>query len=122
MAHARYQQKCAICKKNMVQMFSTRQFPICSACQMKGLEEPITDPTFKKLFDIPTELYQQSYFLRSIKENYIRFGSLTEKQIEAFKKAVKDMKEGKKEEKVAHSEVPAAPADTPIRSSRPPKK
>ena len=98
MAKVRYQQKCGICKKNMVQMFSTRQFPICTSCQMKQLDQPIDDPVFKKMFGIPKEYYEQSYFLRNIKENYIRFGSLSEKQIEAFKKAVDDLKKGKKED------------------------
>ena len=32
-------------------------------------------------------------FLRDIKINYLRFGKLSERQIEAFKKVVKKMKE-----------------------------
>ena len=46
----------------------------------------------KKMFDIPIELYQKNSFLRNIKSNYIKYGSLTEKQIEAFKKVVADLK------------------------------
>ncbi len=49
----------------------------------------------KKMFDIPKSLYEQSSFLRNIKESYLRFDSLTEKQIEAFKKTVKELEEGK---------------------------
>ncbi|PIN73243.1 hypothetical protein COV20_03360 [Candidatus Woesearchaeota archaeon CG10_big_fil_rev_8_21_14_0_10_45_16] len=102
MAEAKYKQRCAICKNNMVEMFSRQQFPICVDCQMKRLEEPIKDPVMKKMFDIPVEFYKKNYFLRKIKESYIRFGSLTEKQVEAFKKTVKEMKAektGKKPEK-----------------------
>jgi hypothetical protein len=48
----------------------------------------IKDPQMQKMFSIPEELYQQSSFLRSIKINYLKYGKLTEKQIDAFKKAV----------------------------------
>ena|SRR3989344_3726888 len=106
MSRVRFQQKCALCKKNMVQMFSSRQFPVCTPCQMKQLDEPITEPEYQALFNIPKELYEQSSFLRSIKENYIRFGSLTDKQKEVFKRVAKEMKEGKKEEKVDTSPEP----------------
>jgi len=48
----------------------------------------------KKLFDIPEKFYQENLFLRNIKSNYLRFGKLSDKQIEAFKKTVEKMKEG----------------------------
>ena len=121
MARVRFQQKCALCKKNMVQMFSSRQFPVCTPCQMKQLDEPITEPEYKKLFDISKEFYEQSSFLRSIKENYIRFGSLSEKQKEVFKRVAKEMKEGKTEEKAASPQVPTAPTSAPARG-RPARK
>ena len=89
---ALYKQKCAICKKNFVLM-SGSGFPICYDCQKDELKGEIKDPEMKKLFDIPEELYKKSYFLRSIKINYLKFGKLTEKQIDAFKKAVKELKE-----------------------------
>lgn len=111
MSRVRFQQKCALCKKNMVQMFSSRQFPVCTPCQMKQLDEPITEPEYQALFNIPKELYEQSSFLRSIKENYIRFGSLTDKQKEVFKRVAKEMKEGKKEEKVADNGPKEAPSE-----------
>jgi len=98
MATPKYKQRCAVCKKNMVLMFSRKQFPLCTECHLKRLEEPITDPVFKEMFDLPRKFYEDSYFLRNIKENYLRFGALSEKQIEAFKKAVKEMKSGKREE------------------------
>ncbi|MBI4152341.1 hypothetical protein HY495_01410 [Candidatus Woesearchaeota archaeon] len=97
MPRPRFKQRCAICKKNMVMMYSSRQFPICAECHMKRISDPVTEPPYKKLFDIPREFYEKSMFLRNIKEAYQRFGSLTEKQISAFKKAVKDMKNPKKE-------------------------
>ncbi len=53
----------------------------------------IKDPKMKKLFDIPDEYYQKNSFLRSIKINYLRYESLSEKQIEAFKKTVKNLKD-----------------------------
>ena len=93
----KYKQRCALCKKNMVLMYSARQFPICVDCHMKQLNEPVEDPTYKKLFDIPVELYRQSSFLRNIKGSYLRYHSLTEKQIEVFKKTVSDLKKGKPE-------------------------
>ena len=55
---------------------------------MKG---EITDPKMKKLFDVPLRLYEENSFLRSIKINYLRYGSLTERQVEAFKKAVEKL-------------------------------
>ena len=57
------------------------------------MEGEIKDPKMKKMFDIPEEFYKKNMFLRSIKINYLRFGKLSEKQIEAFKKTVKKMKE-----------------------------
>ena len=98
MAKPRYKQKCAICKDKMVTIFSYKQFPKCSDCEMKEIDKPIKDAKMKKLFDIPREFYIENYFLRNIKNSYIRFGNLSEKQIEAFKKSVKEMKAGPKKE------------------------
>ncbi|MBI2662283.1 hypothetical protein HYX11_02380 [Candidatus Woesearchaeota archaeon] len=99
MATPKYQQRCGLCKKNMVMMFSRKQFPICTDCQMKQIDQPIEDPEYKKFFDIPEKFYKESYFLRNIKSSYIRFGSITENQRDAFLKTVVDMKKGKKETK-----------------------
>jgi hypothetical protein len=87
-----YKQRCARCKKNMVLITGRNQFPICYDCQKAELQGDIKDPKMKKLFKISEEYYKQSGFLRSIKSNYLRFGQLSEKQIEFFKKAVKEMK------------------------------
>ena len=92
MARVRYKQKCAMCKQDWVEMFSGRQFPICVKCHMKRINQEIKSPKYKKLLDIPNKLYEKSAFLRNIKETYLRFDSLTPKQIEAFKKTVKDLK------------------------------
>jgi len=103
----RFKQKCAVCKKNMVVMYSARQFPICSECQMKQINKPVTDPKYKELFDIDLKLYEMSTFLRNIKQSYLRYDSLTERQVEAFKKAVEDLKKPreKKEEKPIEIEI-----------------
>lgn len=95
MATPKYQQRCGLCKKNMVQMFSTKQYPVCTECNLKQINQPIDDPEYKKFFDIPEKFYKESYFLRKIKESYIRFGSISDKQKEAFQNTVKEMKSGK---------------------------
>ena len=92
MSYIKFKQKCALCKINMVEMFSSRQFPICSPCQMKRINQEITNPEFKQFFNIDISLYEKSSFLRNIKEAYLRYGSLTDRQREAFLKAVEDVK------------------------------
>ncbi len=77
----------------MVLITGRNQFPICYECQKPELQKEIKDPKMKKMFDIPEELYKKSGFLRSIKSNYLRYGKLTDKQIEFFKKTVKEMTE-----------------------------
>lgn len=94
---ATYQQKCIKCKKNYVTVSSwkSKKYVLCYDCEKGELEGEIKDPKMKKMFDIPEELYKKSLFLRDIKKNYLRFGQLTEKQVEAFKKTVEKMKEEK---------------------------
>ncbi|MBW2986009.1 hypothetical protein KY333_01430 [Candidatus Woesearchaeota archaeon] len=96
---ARFKQKCAKCKQNWVLITWKQRFPICYECQKPEMQGEIKDPAMKKMFKIPEEFYKENMFLRSIKVNYLRFGQLSEKQIEAFKKTVKKMKEKAKEEK-----------------------
>jgi hypothetical protein len=98
MPRPRFKQKCAMCKEDWVIMYSARQFPICIKCHMKKIDKEVKDPAMKKLLDIPNDLYEKSLFLRKIKEAYLMWDKLSEKQIEAFKKAVKDIKEGKSKE------------------------
>ena len=86
-----YKEKCFVCKKNMVLISSRRQKAVCIGCQFRGVDDkPITDPTMKQLFDIDPKLYERSYFLRDIKAKYLRFGSLTEKQVDVFRKVAQE--------------------------------
>ena len=91
---ASYKHKCMLCNKNYVLADWRTKFPICYDCEKHELTGNVKDPKMRELFDIPEEYYKTSSFLRSIKKNYLRFGDLTEKQIEAFKKVVDDL--GKK--------------------------
>jgi hypothetical protein len=63
---------------------------------MKDISDEITDPKWKKFFDIDPALYEKSSFLRSIKRNYLRQGTLTTKQKEMFLKVVKEGAQGPK--------------------------
>ena len=65
-----------------------KQFPVCKECQMKQLKQKITDPYYKKLFDIDPKLYEENDFLRSIKMNYLRFEGLTDRLVDAFKRTI----------------------------------
>ena len=70
---------------------SRGKHPICYNCKKKELGQPVKNPTMKKMFAIPEAFYQEHSFLRSIKLNYLRYGSLTPKQIDAFKKTVAEL-------------------------------
>ncbi|MFC1647913.1 hypothetical protein ACFL1B_00480 [Nanoarchaeota archaeon] len=98
---AKFKQKCGVCKKNYVETSSrNRNFLVCYECHKPDLQGEIKDAKMKKLFNIPQEFYEKNMFLRNIKINYLRYGSLTDKQIEAFKKSVEKMKEEQKAETV----------------------
>lgn len=88
----KYKQKCSRCRKNYVVVTWKTRFPVCYDCEKKDLQGTITDPVMKKLFDIPEDFYKNNAFLRDIKINYLRFGRLSDKQVDAFKKAVEKMK------------------------------
>ena len=92
----RFKQLCQKCKKNMVLVTSKTKFAICYDCQKEDLQGEIKDPKMKKMFDIPEEFYVNNSFLRDIKVKYLRFGSLSDKQIEAFKKTVANLLKEKK--------------------------
>ncbi len=91
----KYKQKCSRCKKNYVPVARIKGYVLCYECQKGELKQEITDPKMKKFFDIPERFYRENAFLRSIKVNYLRYGSLSERQIETFKKAVEKMKTAK---------------------------
>ncbi len=88
---AKYKQRCVLCRKNMVLISNYFQKPFCAQCQMRDFDKPIEDPKFRKMFDIDNRFYVENSFLRDIKSKYIRFGSLTDRQIEAFKRVAKDV-------------------------------
>ena len=92
----RFKQKCMRCKKNYVEVSRNQRYILCYDCQKADITKPIKDPKMKKFFDIPEEFYKDHSFLRSIKVNYLRYGKLSEKQIEAFKKTVEKLKSFKK--------------------------
>lgn len=71
------------------------RFVTCYECQKKQMQGEIKDPKIKKLFDIPEEFYKENSFLRDIKIKYLTYENLTDRQIEAFEKTVKKMKENR---------------------------
>ena len=88
-----FKQKCVRCKKNYVLATSRNSYILCYDCQKSSLEGEITEPAYKKLFDIPEEYYKKNSFLRNIKANYLKYKSLSEAQVAAFEKVVKAIKE-----------------------------
>ena len=76
----------------MVVVSSGNKFPLCYDCQKDELHGEIKNPKMQKFFDIPEEFYKESAFLRSIKINYLKFGKLSDKQIEWFNKVVEELK------------------------------
>jgi hypothetical protein len=89
----KYKQKCFRCKKNYVLATWRSRFVQCYDCEKDQLKGVVKNAKMKKMFAIPEDFYKENSFLRSIKINYLKFGALSEKQIEAFKKAVIKMKE-----------------------------
>jgi hypothetical protein len=89
----KYKKKCIKCKEKYVIVTWKDNYPICYDCQKQELSKEITDPAMKKMFDIPEEFYKENSFLRNIKLNYLRYGRLTDPQIDAFKKTIARMKE-----------------------------
>ena len=90
-----FKQKCNKCKKNFVLTTSRQPYVVCYECSKDSLKGEITDPMYKRLFDIPEEYYKDNAFLRNIKSNYLRYHSLSDKQIEVFKKVVEKIRESK---------------------------
>jgi hypothetical protein len=91
----KFKQKCFKCKTNYVLISSRQRYSICYDCQKIEMKGNIKDPKMKKMFDIPEEFYRKNSFLRDIKIKYIKWKELTEKQVTAFKKVVKELKEEK---------------------------
>ncbi len=100
MPAAQYKQKCIRCRKNYVLVTWRSKNRICYECLKKEMQGEIKDPKMKKLFDLPEQYYMDVPFLCSIRINYLRYGNLTERQIEAFKETVKKYKEKKAGNKI----------------------
>mgnify|MGYP001562870803 FL=1 len=79
----------------MVVVTAKTRFTVCYDCQKDELQGEIKNPKMKDMFNIPEEFYKDSLFLRNIKINYLKFGKLSDKQIEWFKRVVEDMKKTK---------------------------
>ena len=96
-----YKQRCSSCKEKWALVRSRRQkLVVCDECQMKVVTQKVEDKEYTKMFDIPVAWYKDNPFLLSIRYQYSRFESLTERQVEAFKKTVKELKaEAKKPKK-----------------------
>ena len=92
----KYKQKCYRCKSKYVTVRRGQRYAMCYDCQKDELKGTIKDPKMKKLLTIPEKYYKENPFLRDIKINYLRYGKLSEKQIEAFKKVLKQEKEAAK--------------------------
>lgn len=88
----KYKQKCKKCYKNYVVVSGREKYSLCYECQKRHLVGEIKNKKFKNMFDIPEEFYKESLFLRNIKIYYLKYGSLSEKQVKAFKKVAGDMK------------------------------
>lgn len=91
MAYLKFKHKCKICHKEWV-VINRREFPICLKCHIRQIfSEEVTDKKFKFL-NIPKELYEKSRFLRNIRQAYLMYKELSEKQVKAFKKTVSEIK------------------------------
>lgn len=97
----KYKQRCVVCKEKWALVERYRQQPICKDCEKRLLEKPVVDKEYKKMLDINPKFYDESGFLRSIRMNYSRYGYLTDKQKEFFKKVVDELKNPKKKEKAS---------------------
>ncbi len=102
-----YKQKCIVCRKNYAMVTWKDRNPVCTECRMRDINKPIADKKFKKLFDIDKVLYEKSSFLRNIKSSYLRFGGLSDKQVEVFRKVAEELKSGKAKRK-QDREIPEA--------------
>lgn len=88
----KFKQLCNRCKKNYVVITAKQTYVLCYDCQKEDLKKEIKNPKMKKLFNISEQYYKDNSFLRNIKSYYLKFGSLSEKQVEAFKKSAERMK------------------------------
>jgi hypothetical protein len=88
----KYKQICWRCRKNYVAATWRQDYVTCYECQKKEMVGTIKDPKMKRLLNLPEEYYKESSFLRNIKISYLKYGKLTDRQIEVFKEVVKKVK------------------------------
>ena len=94
----KFKQKCKICKKEWV-IVNRREYPICVDCHLKQIfSEEVEDKKFDFL-NQTKEIYAKSRFLRNIRQAYLMYKNLTEKQISAFKDTLEKVKKGDVEQK-----------------------
>ena len=98
MVRVQFKKKCNRCKKNYVLVTNQNTYVECYECQKKELDTPIEDNEMKAFFNIPEDFYRQNAFLRSIKINYHRFKNLSDRQKDAFKRTVEEIKEARKKQ------------------------
>ncbi len=89
----KYKIKCIRCKKNYVLSSYRQRNNTCAECQEKDMQGEVKDPELKKLLDIPEAYYKENNFLRNIKIAALRYGKLTDRQIEVFKDVVQKLKD-----------------------------
>lgn len=114
-----FKKKCMRCNKNYVLATNKTGYVVCFECQEKQMHGEIADPAMKEMFDIPASFYKDSMFLRDIKIKYLQYGSLSERQVEAFKNTVERFKEEAVE--VAQSDEGTS-EDLPVSSKKEKKK
>ena len=73
-------------------MQNYKQRPVCVECESRNWTE-IKVKKYKNIFDFPKDFYEKSYFLKNVRSYYERNKKLTEKQIEAVKKTIKELQE-----------------------------
>ena len=96
MAYPKFKQKCKMCKEEWV-VINRREFPICIPCHMRQImSEEVTAKKYQFL-NVTKATYEKSRFLRNIRQAYLMYKELSKKQIDAFKKVVKDLKNPKKQ-------------------------
>ncbi|HLC81071.1 MAG TPA: hypothetical protein VJH68_00255 [Candidatus Nanoarchaeia archaeon] len=91
MPRPQFKTKCRVCKLEWV-VATARDFPICVSCHLRQIfSEEVTAKKYNFL-NLDQSVYFQSRFLRSIRQSYLMYKTLSTKQIAAFKKVAKELK------------------------------
>ncbi len=78
----------------------------------KIFSQEVTEEKFQFL-NIDRSLYEKSRFLRNIRQAYLMYEDLTERQIEAFKETVEKLKNPPKEEAEEKEAVKTKTSESP---------